>query len=182
MKNLKIDVQCTRAFLCLFLSIFLLCFNSSASRAQTAVPCPQNIDFSFGNFNNWTCYTGTYTGAFSPWVNSGPVGGTAPTGSPGSTSGTASQHALTTGPGTDPYGGFPVVAPGGGLFSLLLGNEEVNSHCEMVRYYIHVPVGFNNYSFNFKYAVVFQNPSGHASNEQPRFLVNGYDSATGLPL
>ncbi len=164
----------------LALGVLMAC--QSSVSAQIAVPCPQNIDFSFGNFNNWTCYTGTYTGAFSPWVNSGPVGGTAPTGSPGSTSGTASQHALTTGPGTDPYGGFPVVAPGGGLFSLLLGNEEVNSHCEMVRYYIHVPVGFNNYSFNFKYAVVFQNPSGHASNEQPRFLVNGYDSATGLPL
>jgi gliding motility-associated-like protein len=63
-----------------------------------------------------------------------------------------------------------------------LGNEETGYSAEMIRYAIHVPAGFNNYSFNFKYAVVFQNPTGHPASQKPRFTVTGYDSATGLPI
>jgi gliding motility-associated-like protein len=42
-------------------------------------------------------------------------------------------------------------------------------------------VGFNNYSFAFKYAVVFEDP-GHSPPEQPAFIIIAYDSATGLPI
>jgi gliding motility-associated-like protein len=162
----------------LVFSFFLA--GQSAIKAQVAVPCPPNIDFSFGNFNNWLCYTGTVSsGPAFTWTLSGPVGGSAPTGVPATTGG--SRHALTTGTGTDPYGGFSAVAPGGGLFSLRIGNEQTGAECERMRYNIHVPVGFNNYSFNYKYAVVFEDP-GHSPPDQPRFLVIGYDSATGLPI
>ncbi|MBS1630646.1 MAG: hypothetical protein JST27_11365, partial [Bacteroidetes bacterium] len=152
--------------------------------AQTAVTCPQNINFAFGNFNNWRCYTGSVsspgtTTVFAPWVLSGPVGGLTPTGVPATTGG--SRHAITMGTPTDPYGGFPMVAPSGGLFSARIGNEETGAQAEMIRYSIHVPVGFNNYSFNFKYAVVLEDP-GHSPYQQPRFTVTGYDSATGLPI
>src|SRR2546430_17000986 len=41
------------------------------------------------------------------------------------------------------------------------------SQAERIRYAIHVPVGFNNYSFNFLYAVVLENP-GHTATQQPR--------------
>jgi gliding motility-associated-like protein len=159
------------------LTLFLLI--AGVSNAQVSVPCPQNIDFSFGNFNNWKCYTGSVTAGpsstgpptYAPWTLSGPVGGTAPCGG-------TSRHALTTGTGTDCYGGFPEVAPGGGLFSVRVGNDQIGAEAEMIQYYIHVPPGFNNYSFNFKYAVVFEDP-GHGFNEQPRFTVQAFDSATG---
>jgi gliding motility-associated-like protein len=138
----------------------------SPAKAQTSVVCPQNIDFSFGNFNNWLCYTMT--------VATGPIYSTPILSGP-----TPGRHELMTGLGTDQYGGFNEVAPGGGLFSVKVGNDINGSEAERIQYKIRVPVGFNNYSFNFKYAVVFENPSGHSAAEQPRFQVIGYDSATG---
>ncbi len=157
------------------------CFAApSLLHAQTSVTCPPNIDFSFGNFNNWLCYTTTVSSgpSFGTWNLSGPVSGTSPGGA--SAVGT-SRHALTTGTGLDYYGGFPEVAPGGGLYSLRLGNDREYAEAERVQYYIHVPVGFNNYSFNFKYAVVFEDPS-HSAADQPRFIVRAFDSATGDPI
>jgi gliding motility-associated-like protein len=145
----------------------LLLTGASVANAQTSVVCPQNIDFSFGTFGNWTCYTGSVaTGPAFTLSVSGP---------------TAGRHDLTTGAGTDPYGGFNEVAPGGGLFSARIGNDNTGAEAEMISYKIRVPAGFNNYSFNFKYAVVFEDPS-HAPSEQPRFLVIAYDSATGNPI
>src|ERR1043165_5883162 len=104
------------------LTLLLLIAGVFKVDAQSSVACPQNIDFSFGNFNNWTCYTSTVsTGpVFAPWVNTGPLGGTPPCSSPASTA----HHVLTTGTGLDCHGGFPEVAPGGGLFSLRLGNDD----------------------------------------------------------
>ena len=44
---------------------------------------------------------------------------------------------------------------------------------------LHVPAGFTNYSFNFKYAVVLDEPSNfHQQWEKPRFDVVARDSAT----
>jgi gliding motility-associated-like protein len=86
-----------------------------------------------------------------------------------------------TGTGLDPYGGFPVVAPGGGNYSLRIGNSSTGAQAERVRYYIHVPVTQNKYLFIYKYAVVFQNPN-HSAQDQPRFEVNAYDSITGTPI
>ncbi len=149
-----------------------------------AVICPPNIDFSYGNLNNWFCYTGDVipgtTGSPAQFVNviySGPVPGTLPAPSVTSTN----RHNVTTGTAVDAYGGFPIVAPGGGIFSMILGNNDINAHGERIRYYVHVPVGFNNYSFNFKYAVVFEDP-GHPYEQQPAFRVIAYDSATGTPI
>jgi len=136
-----------------------------------AVTCPQNIDFSFGNLNNWYCWTGTSTTGtttplFSSPVYSGPVTG---------------RHAITSGAGVDPYGGFSVTAPAGGLFSAQLGNNVNGAEAERMQYYVRVPVGFNNYSFAYKYAVVFEDP-GHNPPEQPAFMIVAYDSATGNPI
>lgn len=177
MKKLTQFKRVTQSILyCIALGVSLLAAGTKA-QAQTAVPCPPNIDFSFGNFNNWTCYTGqVYSGPSYTWTLSGPVGGTPPAGgSPVSTS----RHSLTTGTGLDYYGGFPEVAPGGGLFSVRIGNDDIGAYCERMLYTIHVPVGFNNYSFNFKYAVVFEDP-GHSPSDQPHFTVKAYDSAFPL--
>jgi hypothetical protein len=40
------------------LSCLLFLIVGTVSHAQSVV-CPANIDFEFGNFQNWQCYTGT---------------------------------------------------------------------------------------------------------------------------
>ena len=133
-------------------------------KAQT-VSCPPNIDFENGNLNNWQFYTGSCCPINTPTL-SGPQ---------------ANRHVLTTGAAVDPYGGFPIVSPGGGSHSLKLGNNSTGAQAEKARYYIHVPANVNNYSLIYRYAVVFQDP-GHWPSEQPRFEVKAYDSSTGAPL
>ena len=147
----------------LAIALFLL---PNISQAQFTNFCPNNIDFEQGNFFNWLCFTGTCC-PIAGMVYSGPV---------------ANRHEITNGPPVDQYGGFPIVAPGGGQYSLKLGNNSVGAQAERVRYYVQVPAGLNNYSLVYRYAVVFENPAGHGPAEQPRFEVRGYDSTTGTPI
>lgn len=145
--------------------IALLLIVPVGAHAQTSA-CPPNMDFEDGNLSNWLFYTGTCcptsTGNFS-----GPVAG---------------RHELMTGPGLDPYGGFPVVSPNGGNFSLKLGNNVNGAQAERARYYVRVPTNPNNiYTLLYSYAVVFQDPA-HAAADQPRFEVTVFDSATGVPI
>lgn len=154
-----------------FTAVFLLLFIQLAEVRGQAVSCPPNIDFSWGSFGNWWCWTGTSAvGTTSVlWtapVFSGPVPG---------------RHEVTSGTGIDPYGFFTVVAPGGGLFSSKIGNNSVNFEAERIQYYVRVPAGINNYSFVYKYAVVLEN-GGHTDDTQPAFMISYYDSATGLPV
>ena len=123
--------------------------------------CPPNVDFEQGNYSNWSFYTG-YCCPISTPTFTGPL---------------SNRHVLTSGAGTDIFGGFPVVAPGGGSYSLKLGNNSTGAQAERARYYVHVPNNQNNYSLIYRYAVVFQNPT-HTAIEQPRFEVTAYDSAT----
>lgn len=158
-------------FFRLILAAALLVFGQNQYARGQAVTCPPNIDFSFGTLGNWYCWTGTSTTGtttplFTSPVYSGPVAG---------------RHDITSGTGTDFYGGFSTVAPGGGLFSAKLGNSSVGAEAERMQYYVRVPVGFNNYSFAYKYAVVFEDP-GHSPPEQPAFRIVAYDSATGIPI
>lgn len=133
--------------------------------AQNTV-CPPNLDFEQGNLSNWEFYTGTCCPT-STNTNSGAV---------------VNRHTLMSGPGTDPYGSFPVVAPGGGKYSLKLGNNQSGGQAERARYYVRVPNNQNNiYTLLYSYAVVFQNP-GHGQADQPRFEVTVFDSATGAPV
>lgn len=138
-----------------------IAFLVTPAKAQV-VSCPPNLDFENGNFSNWQLYTGTCC-PISTTTLSGAVSG---------------RHTLTSGSATDPYGGFPVVAPGGGSYSLKLGNNINGGQAERARYTVRVPAGVNNYSLIFRYAVVFEDPS-HAASAQPRFEVKGIDSATG---
>jgi gliding motility-associated-like protein len=87
-----------------------------------------------------------------------------------------------SGTGTDKYGGFPVVPPGGGIFSFRLGNDSIGAQAERVRYFLKVPASTTKKVLMvFKYAVVLEDPS-HSPADQPRFSVNAYDSATGDPI
>ncbi len=134
---------------------------SSRLNAQSYT-CPPNLDFESGNFNYWELYTGSCCPILTITM-SGPVAG---------------RHTITSGTGVDPFGGFPVVAPGGGVYSLKLGNSSTGRQAERARYWVHVPAGVNNYSVIFRYAVVFEDP-GHLAVEQPRFEVKAIDSLTG---
>lgn len=149
----------------LLLSLLLsgLCFKSFAQ------DCPPNIDFELGNTSVWSYFTGTCCPISTP--------------TPGLVAG---RHTLTSGAGVDPFGGFPIVAPGGGSFSLKLGNSNTGAEAEMARYYIHVPATVSNYSLIYRYAVVVQDGGAtgtpHDATNQPRFEVHAYDSATNVPI
>lgn len=156
----------------LVLTLFFFAGQQRAA-AQGLVVCPQNIDFSFGNLLNWDCFTGG-SSTIPPATSAVFFGGTLSGPVPG-------RHTVTSGAGLDQYGFWPEVAPGGGLFSLKLGNAVNGGEAERVRYYVHVPVGFNNYSFNFKYAVVLED-IGHDSTQQPAFIIEAKDSATNIPI
>lgn len=126
--------------------------------------CPPNIDWELGSYANWKYYTGTCCPLSLPTL-SGRVAG---------------RHDLQTGPLIDPYGGFPCVAPGGGAYSLKLGNDITGSQAERVRYHVPIPTG-GIYSLVYRYAVVLNDP-GHATANQPRMEVNATDSNTGLAV
>jgi type IX secretion system substrate protein len=138
-----------------------------------AVSCPSafgqstpNIDFETGTTANWSFYTGTFSGA--------------PLLTPTATAAIPGRHTLTSGSGVDAYGGFPVVAPDGGNYSLKLGTDtDVNQEAQRARYYIHIPSGTTDYSLIYHYAVVFQNPA-HAPAMEPRMEIEAYDSVTGI--
>lgn len=144
-----------------FSLIFLLLVNFLATAQST---CEPNIDFEFGNFNNWYLYSGTCC----PIIIS-------------PSAALATRHTITTGTAVDPYGGFPIVDPANGVYSLKLGNNVNGAEAEAVRYYLHVPTGSNNYSLIFRYAVVFEDPN-HSPIQQPRFEVSAFDSVTGNPI
>lgn len=129
------------------------------------VNCPPNIGFEDGNYSNWIFYTG----GCCP-INAGNVGQL------------NDRHLIISGTGIDPYGGFPVVAPNGGTYSMKLGNNRSGGESEVARYYVNVPATSNSsFSLLYSYAVVFENPN-HAESLQPRFEVTVFDSATKTPL
>jgi gliding motility-associated-like protein len=137
---------------------FLLCllfFN--ATRAQQQSACP-NLDFETGSLANWDGYTGTCC-PISTLV-SGFIPG---------------RHTIMSGTGFDPHsvGDIPVVAPGGGSYSLRLGNDDINRQAESVKYTMTVTPNSN--LFIYRYAVVLEDPS-HSPPDQPRFEIRMYDA------
>lgn len=127
--------------------------------------CPANIDFEYGNFSNWQLFIGNCCPIGTPFLT-GPIAG---------------RHTITSGTGTDPYGGFPIVAPNGGNYSLKLGNDQIGGQAERARYYVHIPNTPGDYIFLYRYAVVLEDPN-HLSPDQPRFEVTAFDSASGNPI
>lgn len=127
--------------------------------------CPPNMDFEAGDYSNWKFY----------------IGNCCPINTPSSTLPIAGRHELMSGTALDPYGGFPVVSPGGGMYALKLGNSNVGAEAERARYYVQIPTGSSQYIVVYRYAVVFQDPH-HDITEQPRFEVKAYDSATGQQI
>ena len=157
------------ALLYLFLLLASISGKLNAQSIYPGITCPPNIDFENGNLSNWNFFRGT--------VSLGPVYSV--TACPP----VFSLHTLMSGTGTDYYGGFPIVDPGGGAYSLRLGKDSNNYNTDRAQYYVHVPVGANNYSLIYRYAVVLEfPPSGHLTPTQPSFVAIAYDSATGIPV
>lgn len=130
---------------------------SSSAYSQGLNKCP-NSDFSLGNFTDWEGYYGYLS-------------------DPGATHGFADgRHTVFQKPGSiDPRtcGGLYTL-PKGENFSAKLGNENVNSEAEQLRYRITVTNETN--LFIYKYAVVLQDP-GHDPSEQPSFTIEVTDNS-----
>ena len=143
-------------------SLVLLAFLARTVAAQAQGGCP-NIGFENGNLSNWQAGTG--------WCcpiacnNSAPING---------------RHTLMSGPGTDPFtgGAVPVVAPGGGAYSVRLGNSSVDAQAERLSYTMTVDA--SNSLFVYRYAVVLEDPS-HSDFDQPRFEIRTIDE-NGNPI
>lgn len=132
--------------------------NSTAS--TFAGPCI-NADFETGNFSGWNRSSG-----YHPLFN---AAGCCPN--------AGGQQLITSGAGVDPFGGFPVVFPGGN-FSLRLGTSGTGGEADRIEQTFLVST--NNANFTYRYAVVLEDP-GHANNQQPAFLVEMLDS-TGAQI
>src|SRR6201993_709947 len=115
-----------------------------------------NIDFEQGSLNGWALSTG-----FHPLFN--PIG-CCPT--------AGGSQVITSGTGTDPFGLFPVVCPGGN-FSVQLGDALTGGHADRIEQTFLVTNANSNYSY--KYAVVLEDP-GHPVSQQPAFTVEMFDS------
>lgn len=127
--------------------------NSSKYGQNTinAGPCV-NIDFESGTFNGWTLKRG-YNPLYNPTVGCC------------STTQTPIDIAIVTG-GTDFYGGFPRVYPGGGSFSAIVGSSLTGGFADRIEQTFFVTAA--NANFTYRYAVVL-NDGGHSLQDQPKF-------------
>ncbi len=131
--------------------------------------CPENLNFEYGNFTNWRCYTGTVDSVGTSNVVTvtqvaGPV---------------ANRHRIVTRALPSPvdfFGLFPTNPPDGSNFAVKLGNTNIGAQAERIAYTIRVPQNDSNFSIKYDYAVVFQDP-GHTAWSQPRFTARLFDSA-----
>ncbi len=138
-----------------------------APAAPAQLACPPNIDFEAGNLQGWKAYTSVNQGTgYYVWNTVAPI---------------PNRHGVFSGTGIDPYGGFPIVAPSGGAFSLKLGNANTGKEMERVSYTFKIPSGQNEYAVIYRYAIVLQDPN-HTPVEQPFFKVSAFDSVTGATI
>src|SRR4051812_9500333 len=160
----------------LFLALLLI--GSVFAKAQ--ITCPPNIDFELGTYANWHYYKGSPNSVLGDVIDGGgccPI--STPTycgyGVPCTTP--TLRHSLVSGAGADVCCSFPLIPPGGGAYTMKLGNTSIQAQAEKLRYYVHVPAGSTSYSLFYRYAVVLEDPS-HPATQQPRFEVRVFDSAT----
>lgn len=124
-----------------------------------------NIDFESGDFTSWIRTWGYHplhapgtccTNAFGDQTIMGP----------------------TTTPSLDPYGGFPVVYPLAGSYSVRLGSTSGGGIADRLSQTFSVTAATSN--FTYRYAAVL-NDGGHNAGEQPQFIARILD-ANGVPI
>jgi gliding motility-associated-like protein len=153
----------------------------NGSAHKTIVTPPQvnssgcvNPGFENGTNSNWSLFSGN--------INSVNLPCNTCANSPGGISNVVNSTSTITGQctsGSDYYGSFPVVAPSGGNYSLLLNNAA--SGGKMMRASYSFVVTNLNDIFTFQYAVVLQSGS-HLPNEQPYFHVDVTDNTTNATV
>lgn len=138
----------------------------------TVMPPCTNLDFETGDFTGWNGFIGDndvmsggplsnlQAGIFSTTQN-------APVSDPN-----ARHTIMTAAGGTDPCGGFPVVAPGG-QYSVRLGGETPNYQAEVLEQTFTVSPSSTN--ITYQYAVIL-NDGGHAPADQPYFKIEVLDA------
>lgn len=149
----------------------LFCLISFSARSQN---CPTNIDFENGDFSGWTCYTGTVASIDS--INHITFNYS---GAPVQNRHT--MYANNPGAGYDEYGNFPKNCPNGSGHSIRLGNNLAGRESEGVSYDFTIPAGANTYNLIYNYAVVFQDP-GHHVSQQPRLDLLVQNLTDGNPI
>ncbi len=160
-----------RHILGLLITGVLVCTMHNTTSAQS---CPPNIDFEYGSFNNWTCYTGRVAAVDGVNYINFDYAGTP----------VSNRHTLLAAnpnPGVDEYGGFPKKCPNGSGFSIKLGNNAAGREAEGVSYDFTIPANANTYNLIYNYAVVFQDP-GHHVSEQPRLDLMVQNLSDGYPI
>ena len=126
--------------------------------------CPVNIGFENGNFTGWSCFDGKIdTRGVINILPTSPITG---------------KHTLFKNVSPqlkDTFGGFAVNCPNGSGYSIKLGNAGAGAEVQSISYTFTIPAGQNDYSIIYNYAVVLQNPAGHAPFEQPQFTSKVYN-------
>lgn len=167
--------------------------NKSYSPPPEVMSACSNVDFESGSFAGWTGKKGynalstnpltvTSTGIFTSGLNANYRD--------------CSYHTLVN-TGTDYYGGFPMLNPSGGSYSVRLGGENANVYdgTDCVGPYVcHSPapgpatycggesleqtftVSSTNTLFTFSYAAVL-NDGGHTPGHQPYFSIQVFNSS-----
>jgi gliding motility-associated-like protein len=122
-----------------------------------------NMDFEAGSSAGWTGTNGINS-------NSQTQAGCCPT--------AGANTSAMTGAGTDACGGFPVVCPGGGTYSLMLGDGQTRTgRCDRLTQTFQVSP--SNCVLTVNYAVVLED-GGHLVNEQPYFNIEVRNQAGAL--
>ena len=140
----------------------LLAGNFLTVNAQTFIP--PNLDFEAGTTANWNLYKGTVSsGHIYSMTSTGPIFG---------------LHLITSMPGMDAYGLFPVV--GFGIHSLKIAHDTSNNNADAAEYNIAIPAS-GSYSLIYHYAAVLQDAM-HTLAQTPAFEVTAVDSASGTAI
>jgi gliding motility-associated-like protein len=156
------------------------CFDFSLGVNYIVTPPTQpsctNMGFDAGSFTGWS-------GTYGYTVHDGPPGAATPTYNPVTFAIVAPQHTITSGAGTDPLGGFPVVCPGFGPNSAMLGDGTGVGYGGATLQQT-FSVTASNALLTYQYAVVIQDANGataHTTEQQPFFKIEVFDCA-GNPI
>ena len=135
------------------------------------------MGFDAGNFSGWS-------GTYGYTVRDGATGAATPIYTPYIYSTVSPMHTITSGAGVDPVGGFPVVAPGGGSNSMMLG-DGVTAGFGGATLEQTFSVTAANALLTYQYAVVIQDANSgasvHTAVQQPFFKIEVFD-CVGNPI
>ncbi len=156
------------------------CFDYSMGVSYVTTPPTQpsctNMSFDAGSFAGWS-------GTYGYTMHDGAPGAPTPTYNPVYFTIAAPQHTITSGAGVDPIGGFPIVCPGLGPNSAMLG-DGVTAGYGGATLEQTFSVTAANALLTYQYAVVIQDANGataHTTEQQPFFKIEVFDCA-GNPI